>query len=107
MAKAPLIYTYYIAAPIEKVWKGFVSKEANEKIFTGATFDVELRPGGSMTWSGPGRDGKPTRCVTGRVTLVDEPKLLEYDFGMGMGDRMSHVRIELTFESEAVKVVVV
>ena len=28
MAKAPLIFTYYIAAPMEKVWDGFVSKEA-------------------------------------------------------------------------------
>lgn len=34
MAKAPLIFTYYIA--LEKVWDGFVSKEANQKIFMGA-----------------------------------------------------------------------
>jgi uncharacterized protein YndB with AHSA1/START domain len=106
MAKPPLIFTYYIAAPIEKVWDGFVSKEANAVIFMGATFDVELSPGGVMTWSGPGKDGKPTRYVTGRVTKVDAPRLLEYDFGMGMGDTMSHVKIELTPESEAVKVVV-
>ena len=33
MAKAPLILTYYIAAPVEKVWDGFVSKEANRTIF--------------------------------------------------------------------------
>ena len=31
MAKAPLIFTYYIAAPVEKVWDGFVSKEANRR----------------------------------------------------------------------------
>ena len=59
-----------------------------------------------MTWSGPGKDGKPMRYVTGRVRMADAPKLLEYDFGMGMGDRMSHVKIELKPESEAVKVVV-
>lgn len=106
MSKLPLVFTYYIAAPIEKVWEGFVSKEANQKIFMGADFEVELKPGGSMTWSGPGRDGKPTRYVTGRVVKVDAPRLLEYDFGMGMGETMSHVRIELTPESEAVKVVV-
>jgi uncharacterized protein YndB with AHSA1/START domain len=46
------------------------------------------------------------RYVTGRVVKADAPKLLEYDFGFGMGERMSHVRIELTPESEAVKVVV-
>jgi len=72
----------------------------------GADSEVELTPGGSMTWSGLGKDREPTRCVTGRVIKVDEPRLLEYDFGMGMGDSMSHVRIELTSESEAVKVVV-
>ena len=33
MAKAPLSFTFYIAAPIEKVWNGFVSKEANRTIF--------------------------------------------------------------------------
>ena len=106
MSNTPLVFTYYIAAPIEKVWNGFVSKEANQTIFMGADFEVELTPGGSMTWSGPGKDGEPMRYVTGRVTRVEAPKILEYDFGMGMGDTMSHVRIELTPESEAVKVVV-
>jgi hypothetical protein len=65
LAKPSLVFTYYIAAPIEKVWDGFVSKEANQQIFAGAEFEVELKPGGSMTWSGPGKDGKPTRYVTG------------------------------------------
>ena len=67
MAKPPLIFTFYIAAPIEKVWNGFVSKEANQTIFMGADFEVDLRPGGAMTWSGPGKDGQRTRYVTGEV----------------------------------------
>jgi uncharacterized protein YndB with AHSA1/START domain len=46
------------------------------------------------------------RYVTGRVVTADAPRLLEYEFGMGMGETLSHVRIELTPESEAVKVVV-
>ena len=106
MAELPLIFTYSIAAPIEKAWDGFVSKEANQMIFMGANFEVELEPGGAMTWSGPGADGKPMRYVTGRVIQVDDPRLLEYDLGMGMGVSMSQVRIELTPESDAVKVVV-
>ncbi|HEY2858886.1 MAG TPA: SRPBCC domain-containing protein [Terracidiphilus sp.] len=106
MAKPALIFTYYIAAPIEKVWDGFVSKETNQTIFMGADFEIELKPGGLMAWSGPGKDGKPMRYVTGRVEKAEAPRLLEYDFGMGMGETMSHVRIELTPESEAVKVVV-
>ena len=99
MAKAPLSFTFYIAAPIEKVWNGFVSKEVNQAIFMGADFDVDLRPGGAMTWSGPGKDGKPTRYVTGQVLKVEAPKRLEYKFGMGDGAVMSRVKIELTPES--------
>jgi uncharacterized protein YndB with AHSA1/START domain len=104
--KPPLTFTFYIAAPIEKVWDGFVSKETNRQIFMGADFEIELKAGGSMSWSGPGKDGKPTRYVTGKVLRADAPRLLEYEFGMGMGEKMSHVLVELTPESEAVKVVV-
>jgi len=56
MSKAPLVFTYYIAAPVEKVWDGFVSKASNQTIFMGANFEVDLKPGGAMTWSGPGKD---------------------------------------------------
>ena len=59
-----------------------------------------------MTWSGPGKDGTPTRYVTGEVLRADAPTLLEYKFGMGEGAVMSRVRVELTPETEAVKVVV-
>jgi uncharacterized protein YndB with AHSA1/START domain len=106
MPKTPLIFTYYISAPIEKVWDGFVSKDANQKIFMGADFEIDLKPGGAMNWSGPGKDGKPTRYVTGKVLRADPPKLLEYKFGMGEGAVMSRVKVELTSETEAVKVVV-
>ena len=106
MAKAPLIFTYYIAAPVEKVWDGFVSKEANRTIFMGADFEVDLRPGGTMAWSGPGKDGQLVRYVTGEVLRVEVPKLLEYRFGMGAGTVMSRVKVELTPETQAVKVVV-
>ncbi len=106
MAKPPLIFTFYIAAPIEKVWNGFVSKETNQTIFVGADFEVDLRPGGAMTWSGPGKDGQRTRYVTGEVLSVEAPTRLEYRFGMGDGALMSRVTIALTQETEAVKVVV-
>lgn len=106
MTKPPLVFTFYIAAPIEKVWDGFVSKEANRTIFGGAELDIDLKPGGPMSWSGPGKDGQPTRYVTGEVLRAHAPTLLEYKFGLGDGAKMSHVRIELTPETEAVKVVV-
>jgi len=106
MAKVPLIFTHYIAAPAEKVWDGFVSKEANREIFVGVDFEVDLKRGGAMTWSGLGKDGKPVRYVTGEVLRVDPPRLLEYRFGVGDGAVMSRVKVELTPETEAVKVVV-
>jgi uncharacterized protein YndB with AHSA1/START domain len=106
MAKLPLVFTFYIAAPIEKVWDGFVSKEANRTIFMGADFAIDLRPGGAMTWSGPGKDGQPTRYVTGEVVKVEAPTRLEYEFGMGDGAVKSRVTIALTQETEAVQVVV-
>ena len=85
MAKPPLIFTFYIAAPIEKVWNGFVSKEANQTIFMGADFEIDLRPGGAMTWSGPGKDGQRTRYVTGEVLGLEAPTRLEYRFGIMSG----------------------
>ena len=104
MAKPPLTFTFYIAAPIDKVWNGFVSKEANRTIFMGADFDVDLEPGGAMSWSGPGKDGKPTRYVTGEVIRAEAPTLFEYRFGMGDGAVKSRVKITLTRETEAVRV---
>jgi uncharacterized protein YndB with AHSA1/START domain len=106
MAKPPLIFTFYIAAPLGDVWNGFVSKETNQTIFMGADFEVDLRAGGAMTWSGPGKDGQRTRYVTGEVLRVEAPTRLEYKFGMGDGAVMSRVKVELTQETEAVKVVV-
>jgi uncharacterized protein YndB with AHSA1/START domain len=106
MAKPPLTFTFYIAAPIENVWNGFVSKETNHTIFMGADFEVDLRPGGAMTWSGIGKDGQRVRYVTGEVLKVEAPTRLEYKFGMGDGAVMSKVTIALTQETEAVKVVV-
>lgn len=106
MSRAPLAFTFYIAAPIEKVWDGFVSKETNRTIFMGADFEIDLRPGGTMAWSGPGKDGQRTRYVTGEVVSVEAPRRFEYRFGMGDGAVKSRVIIALTQESEAVKVVV-
>ncbi len=105
MSRAPLVFTFYIAAPVEKVWDGFVSREANQAIFMGAEFELDPRPGGAMTWSGAGKDGKPMRYVTGEIVTFEPPRVLVYRFGPGDGAKMSRVRIELTPESEAVKVV--
>jgi uncharacterized protein YndB with AHSA1/START domain len=46
------------------------------------------------------------RYVTGEVLRGEPPKLFVYKFGMGDGAVMSRVKVELTPETEAVKVVV-
>jgi uncharacterized protein YndB with AHSA1/START domain len=104
--KPPLNYVFYIASTPEKVWEGFVSPESNRTIFMGAEFQADITPGGSMKWFGPGPDGKPTTYVHRTVLKVELPKLLQYTFAMGQSDKTSRVTVELTPESEAVKVCV-
>jgi hypothetical protein len=61
--QAPLKYVFYIAATAEKVWEGFVSRESNLSIFSGAEFQADLKPGGLLAWVGAGPDGKPMTYV--------------------------------------------
>jgi uncharacterized protein YndB with AHSA1/START domain len=102
----PLHFVFYFAASPEKVWEGFVSKEANRTIFMGAEFAVELRPGGAMTYSGPGPDGKPMTYVRCQILEVEPLKRLRYSFAMGASETTSRVTLELTPESEATRVAV-
>jgi uncharacterized protein YndB with AHSA1/START domain len=104
--QTPLNYVFYIAAPPEKVWEGFVSKESNRIIFMGAELEAEWKAGGSMAWVGPGPDGKPMKYVQGKVLRSDPPKLLQYTFAMGDSDKTSRVTVELVPETEATKVTV-
>jgi uncharacterized protein YndB with AHSA1/START domain len=104
--QAPLSYVFYIAATPEKVWEGFVSPETNRIIFMGAEFQADFKPGGSMTWVGPGPDGKPVTYVQGKVLRFEPPKVLQYTFAMGQNAKTSRVTVELVPESEATKVIV-
>jgi hypothetical protein len=40
--QTPLKYVFYIAATPEKVWEGFVSRESNRIIFSGAELQATL-----------------------------------------------------------------
>ena len=106
MAQPPLKYVFYIAATPEKVWDGFVSGESNRILFLGAEFQADLRPGGSLAWVGPGPDGKPTAYVQGKVLCCEPPKFFQYTFAMGPSGKFSRATVELTPETEAVKVTV-
>lgn len=101
---APLHFVFYFAAPAEKVWEGFVSPELNRIIFMGAELEVELRPGGSMNWVGPGPDGKRTTYVRGEVLQAEPLRLLQYTFALGASGKTSRVTVELVPETEATKV---
>jgi uncharacterized protein YndB with AHSA1/START domain len=104
--QAPLNFVFYIAAPPQKVWEGFVSPESNRIIFAGAEFEADLKPGGSIAWVGPGPDGKPMSYVHGEILRCEPPKLLQYTFAMGQTDKASRATLELVPETEAVKVIV-
>ncbi len=105
--QTPLHFIFYFAAPPDKVWEGFVSPESNRIIFMGAELQIELKPGGSMNWVGPGADGKPTTYVHGEVLQSEPPKLLQYTFALGSSSKVSRVTIELIPETEATRVSVI
>lgn len=102
--QTPLRFVFYIAAPPERVWQGFVSAESNRILFMGAELEVDLKPGGRMNWFGTGADGKRVTYVHGEVLKSEPPKLLQYTFAMGPSNRFSRVTIELVPETEATKV---
>ena len=57
--QAPLKYIFYRAATPEKVWGGFVSRESNRIIFSGAELQADFRPGGLPAWVGLGLMASP------------------------------------------------
>jgi uncharacterized protein YndB with AHSA1/START domain len=99
-----LHFVFYIAAPPNKVWQGFVSPESNRILFMGAELEVDLKPGGPITWVGTGPDGKRTTYVHGEVLQADPPRLLQYTFAFGSSSKVSRVTVELVPETEATKV---
>ncbi len=104
--QAPMKFVFYIAATLEKVWEGFLSKESNRLLFSGAEFEADLRPGGKLAWVGPGPDGKPMNYVQGEVLRVEAPKVFQYTFAMGPEGKPSRVTLELVAESEATQATV-
>jgi uncharacterized protein YndB with AHSA1/START domain len=105
--QTPLHFVFYIAAPPDKVWEGFVSPESNRILFMGAELEVDLKPGGPMNWVGTGADGKRSIYVRGEVLQSDPHRLLQYTFAIGSSSSISRVTIELVPESEATRVSVV
>lgn len=79
----PLRYVFYIAATPEKVWEGFVSRESNRIIFSGAELQADFKPDGLLAWVGAGPDGKPATYVRGKVLRFDPPKVFQYTIRNG------------------------
>lgn len=102
--QAPLHFVFYVAAPPEKVWDGFVSPESNRIIFLGAELEADLKPGGSMNWVGKQADDNRVVYVRGEVLQAEAPRLLQYTFAIGSSNKVSRVTIELVPETEATKV---
>ena len=61
--QAQLKYIFYIAATPEKVWEGFVSRESNRIIFSGAELHADFKLGGLIASVGAGLDGKALKAL--------------------------------------------
>src|SRR5438045_6828657 len=96
----PLKYIFYMAVTPEKVWEGFVSRESNRIIFSGAEFQADFKPGGSLAWVGAGPDGKPITYVQGKVLHFEPPKVFQYTFAMGKNATPSRATSELVPATE-------
>src|SRR5437879_3461821 len=85
--QAPLKYIFYIAATPEKVWEGFVSRESNRILFSGAELQADFKPGGLLAWVGAGPDGKPMTYIQRKILRFEPPKVFQYTFAMGQNDK--------------------
>ena len=102
----PLKFVFYIAAAPQKVWEGFVSRETNRILFSGAELQSDFKPGSPLAWVGAGPDGQPMTFVQGKVLKFEPPRLFQYTFAMGPNPKPSRATIELAPETEATKVTV-
>jgi hypothetical protein len=57
-----LHFIFYFAAPPDRVWEGFISRESNRIIFAGAELEADLN---ELDRTGP--DGKRITYVRGEV----------------------------------------
>lgn len=62
-----LTYTFYIQAPLEKIWDVLTTPEGTEKIFYGARIESNFTKGSKIEYIGPGRDGQDTVHIYGEV----------------------------------------
>src|SRR5437879_6915959 len=102
--QAPLKFIFYIAATPEKVWEGFVSRESNRVIFSGAELQADFKPGGLLAWVGTGPDGKPMTYVRGKVLRFEPPKVFQYTFAMGQNDKAPQPTLKYSPGTEAPKI---
>src|SRR5437763_14762951 len=98
--QAPLKYIFYIAVTPEKVWEGFVARESNRIIFSGAELQADFKPGGLLAWVGAGLDGKPITYVRGKVLRFETPKFVQSTFAIGKNDKASRATIDQVPETE-------
>jgi len=72
-----LKYIFYIAATPEKVWEGFVSRESNRIIFSGAELQADLSAGGLLAWVGAGPEWQNHDLRPRKVLRFEPPKVFQ------------------------------
>jgi uncharacterized protein YndB with AHSA1/START domain len=76
--KPAIIYTIYVAAPLERVWEALTKGEFSRQYFSGNAVEVDLRVGGKFLVRAP--DG--SKHITGEVFECDPPKRLTFTFNV-------------------------
>jgi uncharacterized protein YndB with AHSA1/START domain len=102
--KPATVYTIYIAATPEKVWRALTSAEFSQKYFFGNSVEVELRVGGAFIVRTP--DG--ALHISGEVFECDPPNKLTVTFNVNWPELIEKlgptlVTYEIEPAGEAVK----
>lgn len=76
MEKPVHIYTTYIRADIDAVWRAIIDPDMTSQYFYGTRVHSDWAPGSEMTYAYP--DGR--LASTGHIIAIDPPKRLEFTF---------------------------
>lgn len=97
-----LVYHFYIASTIDRIWSILTIPKESEKIFYGAKVRSSFEEGASIEYIGPGRDGENTLHIKGIVKDVIVNRKLTHTFIVGEAykDGGKEFTSTLTYEIE-------
>lgn len=76
MERPAHVYTAYIRAPVEEVWRAITDPDQTVQYFYGTRVDSTWEPGAPLRY----RDGAGNLVSDGEIIAVDPPHRLEFTF---------------------------